>query len=367
MSSTQVAPLFDLRVTHAFYTDGRCADFAIEPTAAASATMRGLRLICKPAGDQIRVFAGLNPAGQPFASLASPPTLEFLLRLRSPNLPLFTELGDVDGKAAPVFTNSGVAVADPLSLRLIDRPSRAAETLTVQRPDADETFVLAGRPRPDSTLADLAVAAGGAVTGIKAYDPARRQIRVDSRAAAAGEAFSLSYPVLPPRRPDVFADVAIVVDDALLQASLAAGRPRRFQIPFAAKAVSWCYYLVTTLPTPLAQLRIVDASPGNGAPRIVFGDGGRREVSAQPDAGDAVALDLARRHGGRRIIRFVSDAPVPCRQSPVKNLELHAGANRLFAALPNPGLHNFAALRVAGPSATPAREVLYEVVTVIAD
>lgn len=364
MSSSQVAPLFDLRVTHDFYDDGRCGDFAIEPTTAAAELMRGVRLVYKPAGDQLRVFTSLKDGGQPLATLTGLPALDFVLRLRTADFPLFTDLADVTTKPAPLFTNSGLAAADPLTLRLTERAPRASETLAVQRPGADKSFVLAGQPRPATTLADLAVAPGGPVNSIKTFDAARKQITVDSRAAAAGATFAVSYPVLPHRRPDVFAEIAIDVDDALLQASLAAGRPRAFLVAFARKAVRWCYYLVTTLSTPLAGLTIADASPGDPAGHVVFGSGGRTDLAAEPDAGDETALDLARRYPGRRIVRFVSDAAVPCRQSPVKNLELHAADARLFAALPNPSLSNFAALRAAG---SPTREVLYEVVTVIAD
>lgn len=353
------APLFDLKASHSFYGGGRCVDIDFAPTPATAARMRGHRLIAKATGDRVRLFAALDRDRRPFASFTAPTPLTFVLSPRRRDFSLFTELGALATKAVPLFTNAGLAAGEEVILRLGERRAQASETFTVQRPAADETFVVAGSPRPETGVDDFVVT--GAVSQITAFDGRRKLLRVDSRAAAAGASFTVSYPIRPPRPPESLAEAEILIDEAFIASRLAAEEAATFVVPFVAKALPWCFYLVTTLATPTAQLRIIDAA--SGPPSVLFADDGRRDLKANPDADDRVAIELGKQYPGRRLVRFLSDGSVPCRAEPLRHLELHAATSRLFAALPNPPLTNFAPL----PGGPAGDQMLFEVVTLIAD
>jgi hypothetical protein len=361
----RAVPVLELRVNHPFYDDRRCRDFAIAPTGAADVLMRRLRLICKPFADHVSLFAEVNAQGVPFAAAAAPLALDFFLRPRGAGFAMFTDLAPIAAQNAPLFTNAELPAADPLSLRLTSRAERGIETLTVRTGAAAESFVLAGRPQPGTAAAALRVETLGFAGSVQSLDLVANRVTVDTSAAKPGVRFDLSYPVSPTRPHDVFAEVELLLDDAVL-GSPAAG-PRTFLVPLAANAARWCFYVVTDYTGDISALRIVDTTPGGASNGIAFAAGGCIDLTQNPDLGDAVGQDLARRNSGRRILRLVSDAPVACRETPQRNLELHLGETRLGGALANPAPRNFAALANANtPSAAP-ETVLYNVLMLIAN
>jgi len=117
-------------------------------------------------------------------------------------------------------------------------------------------------------------------------------------------------------------------------AAAVAGKVRRCTATLPAAAARWCFHLLTDLAQPLADWRIVRAG-GAAGPAPAFGDRGRTELTA-PDPDDPAGTALRAAHPGVRVIRFLSDAPVAASATPVRGLELRAGATRLLAALPNP-------------------------------
>src|SRR5713226_2321608 len=275
------APLLDLRVTHPFYANLRCGDLKIAPSAGTEALMRRLRLTCKAFPDHISLYAERDAAGVAFAAAAAPVSLDFVLRPRGAGFALITDLAAIGAQPAPLFTNAGVAAVDPLNLRLTTRTARATETLAVRTPSAHEPFVLAGAPLAGTTTAGFAVTGAG---------------------------FQISYPVRPAKPNGALAEVALALDAVLLAP---AATPRAFVVPLAAAASPWAYYVLTDLAADISTLRIVDATPGNGPRQITFADAGRVDLTQTPDAADAVGQDLIRRNPGRRVLRLLSDAPVP--------------------------------------------------------
>jgi len=128
------APLFDISVTHDYYANLRCEDFAIVPAATTEAAMARLRLTYKSLSDRIRVYAELNAAGDAMAAGAAPLSLDFALRPRSSSYAAITKLRDLALQPAPLFTNDGVAVTNPLPLRLTSRPLADSLFIEVPRP-----------------------------------------------------------------------------------------------------------------------------------------------------------------------------------------------------------------------------------------
>ena len=160
------------------------------------------------------------------------------------------------------------------------------------------------------------------------------------------------------------AEVELALDATALQPPDAG--PRSFVISFAARAVRWCYYLVTDYTGDITTLTLVDATPGNGARRVEFAAGGPTDLSASPDASDTVALDLAKQNPGRRVLRFLSKAAVACTQTPLRALELRLGDTRVIGSVPNPTPSNIAALATVPPPAA-QETVLYHVLRLIAN
>lgn len=341
---------------HPFYADLRCGDLSIAPMAATERLMRRLNLTLKTYGDHVSVYAGLAKDGTATAAAAAPVALDFVLSANRGDFALITDLTAIAAQLAPVFTNEGVSAADPLHLRLTTRTARATETLSSVAPSAAERFTLAGTPLPGSAASDFIVAGAGAAT-IASAD--LRRLTIDTSGIAAGTRFQLSYPVRPARRPGALAEVALTLDAALLTPGAS---PRGVVVSFAAAAPYWAFYVVADFAGDIATLRIVDATPGDGPRAVTFAAARRVELSQAPDPADAVGLDLVRRHPGRRVIRFLSDAPVPLREVPLRQLELHLADTRLVAGLPNPRPDRFISLRVA-PAPAPAGVALYHVLT----
>ena len=113
-------PFLALRLTHPYYTDGRCPDFTIEPTAETQQLLRNYRCLLKPLTDGIQVIIPTTDAGAPLIALAKGIVFTFLLRLDNPAFPLFTELPSVP---APLYTNVGLPAGKPVQLALVSNPN----------------------------------------------------------------------------------------------------------------------------------------------------------------------------------------------------------------------------------------------------
>ena len=352
------APLFDISVTHDYYADLRCEDFAIVPAATTEVAMARLRLTYKSFSDRIRIFAELNAAGDAVAAGAAPLSLDFSLRPRGPSFAAITRLTELAQQPAPLFTNDGVAATNPLPLRLTSRRARAAESLTVSAPAGTEPFVLAGMPLQGASVADFAVAGAGPV---KSFAASSKRITVDTSAVAPGSVFQVSYPVRAATSRGALADIALTLDAPLLKPM---ATPRAFVVPFTSANMRWAYYVVTDFSGDLSTLTVADATPG-GAPRAInIADAGRLELAAANVSGDPVGMDLLARYPTRRVMRLLSDAPVVSRDTPLGSLDLRFNGAALISHLPNPPPDRLVLLQTEAFPA-PRQMVRYEVVMLL--
>jgi hypothetical protein len=235
----------------------------------------------------------------------------------------------------------------------------------VRQPGSGELFLLPDPPLTGTRPEEIGIEPAGVAGAVKTVDAANKRITIDTTGATAEVAFTVSYPVVPGRGRDVFAEAQLTIDDTLLRNSLDSGAPRVFQVPFAAPVTKWCYYLITDRPEAAEAFLIVDATPGGTPRQVVFSDAGRADLSRQPDMSDPVAADLKRRHPGKRILRFVSDGQIACRKTPVTNLELQVGGSWLFASLPNPSPRCRAMLPAAGPEPDQRATVFFQTITLV--
>jgi hypothetical protein len=351
------APLFDISVTHDYYANLRCEDFAIVPAATTEAAMARLRLTYKSLSDRIRIYAELNAGGDALAAGAAPLSLDFALRPRSSSYAAITKLRDLAEQPAPLFTNDGVAATNPLPLRLTSRRARTSETLIVSAPASTEPFVLAGTPLNGATAADFTVTGAGPVKSVAASS---KRITVDTSAMAPNTAFQVSYPVRAATSRGAIADIALILDAPLLKPM---PTPRAFVVPFTSADSRWAYYVVTDFSGDLSTLTVVDAAPG-GAPRAInVADAGRLELTAANVTGDAVGTDLLGRYP-TRVMRLLSDAPVATRDTPLGSLELRLTNAALISHLPNPPPDRLVLLQVEAPP-SPRQMVRYQVVMLL--
>lgn len=309
-------PLLEIRVEHPFYASGLCAAARVSAEPATGARVRGLRLLAREAPGRLTLIADFTEAGE--ARVAIPDsTLRFGLFL-DPSLHPATDLSACPPGTLYVDSGAGKKMKPTLP------ETRAAETL--RKPVGKAALVLSGRPRPGTKASDFEVPSPAGVS-VTAFDEPSRRVTLDGPEGAV----MLDYPVAPPAS-EAIAAIEVPLSPAAA-AKAAAGTPATFTIALDAASAPWCYHLVTDLANPLAEWRI--DHPASDGPPATFGAAGRSEV-ASGDPADPFGSALLERSAPWRVLRFVSDAPVPCSEALIRRMTLSAGDRQLFPALPNP-------------------------------
>jgi len=118
-------PILGVSVRHTYYTDQRCPDFVIKPSADTERLARNHRLILRIRPDGVTVAAAVDQGGDMFIALSPSATFVFQLRVNNPDFALFTNLEEAERQAAPRYTN-GAALApyESLSLGSHQNPDR---------------------------------------------------------------------------------------------------------------------------------------------------------------------------------------------------------------------------------------------------
>jgi hypothetical protein len=309
-------PLLEVRVDHPFYETGPCLAARVVPEPATQARFRGLRLLDRqrPGGLVLLAeFAGADPL------VALPETtLKFRLELER-ELLAATDPGEFP--SGTVFVEAGPGKP----MKMVTRAARSAEHLA--KPAGKAVLALSGRPLEGAKAADFSVLAPAGVS-VTSYDEASKRVTLDGPAADV----TLDYPVPAPRHSPGAAAIEAAIGPGLAAKS-AAGKPQLFQVALKAAAAPWCYHLVTDLPNPVAEWRIDHPQPDG--PPAAFGAGAIAEISGV-DATDPFGTDLRQRSAPLRVLRFLSDAPVPCSSARARRIAMFAGARQIFTALPNP-------------------------------
>lgn len=323
-------PVFSLHLIHRYYSDGICPDFLIEPTSDTDRRLRNHRCVLKAGPNWIRAY--MEPDLIP---LEQGETFEFSLRLRNPNFALFTDMREVSSMAAPLYTNVEAAASSTrTTLSLKSRPMLHRGLLVVDEPVADARFSLSVPPLTGLSNDHFRVASLGSVTQVADYNEAEGFIILNTSGVKKGAVFKIEYPISPPLRRDVFADVEICVNKPDQEGQKPA--LGEYQIEFEPKQARWIYYLVTNHSADQFGIE------GKGPDAISFT---ATDLKLQPDPTDEIASSLANQHGDSKRFRFVSDELVECRQAARKNIQLRGGADLasssvLAAVLPNPSLGN---------------------------
>jgi hypothetical protein len=344
-------PLVALRLRHPYYADGRCPDFEVRLTASGRRVAERHRLIVRPTADGVVLITAVDGDGVPPIELTDDAPITLELALQNPDFARFTDLSAFAGNAAPRLVNANAPSGGELTLG--EREAWGRESLRVQAGVGEERFVLAGRPRAGVELAAFVVD-GGAEVSVSAYDPATRTLTLDCAGAEAGASASVRYPTAPSLPRGVFAEVEL---RGVGSAWLSEG-PAEYTITFTAKQTRWIYYVVTDVD--VGDFAIVDTAGGEDT--LAFSDVNRRDLGAEPDAGDPQAEALAASYPSARRLRFTSDAAVACSATPRRGLELRLDGERLPFALPNPPLRNFTSREIVVDQVPQRQESLFRVV-----
>jgi hypothetical protein len=114
------AAILDLRVTHAFYADGRCPDLAVALDDETVRLLRNHRCVLGASPSGVRVQTALDDStGQPFLPLPPHAVLRFQLQVQNGDFDAFTDLAAVNALPSPRFTNAAPAAGGPGELTLV--------------------------------------------------------------------------------------------------------------------------------------------------------------------------------------------------------------------------------------------------------
>ncbi len=119
-------PVFSLQLLHSYYRDGRCLDFAIEPTLETQRLLKNHRCVLKTTPNGVQVLIGGDAQHVPLIALQKGMVFSFHLRLQNSEFPLFTDLSAITPNPAPLYTNAKVGVADNSPFTLASRKSKLA-------------------------------------------------------------------------------------------------------------------------------------------------------------------------------------------------------------------------------------------------
>lgn len=356
-------PVFVLRVTHAYYADGRCPDFLIEPNPETERLLSNHRCVLKPLPDGIRVLTAVDDGGKAFIALPPEATFTFHLRLHNPDFVLFTDLSDINKQAAPLYTNAGLKSGDSRDSVKLEPVSRTAwfiESFTVVQPASKDHFTLRGCPLAGLKPKDFEIESSVLETP-EDYNPNGKVITVNSQSAPKGEKFTVKYPVESRLERGVFADAEIHWNNTVSSTS---DIPVEFLIAFTAKQNLWTYYFVIDLERSKGsfQIDVKDQSSSDSASVVVFNDKNRRDLNQNPDPSDDIAQELARQYPDTQRFRFVSDDLIPCRQAARKHLELYLDDSLVCRALPNPSFRNYTKIEIKDDAHLHQQDALFQVV-----
>lgn len=359
------SPLFEIRLQHTYYNDGRCVDFEIQPDAKTIQLLKNYRAVLIPLSDGMRVVTVVTESGDAFIPFTADIVLGFELRLLNPQFQLVTDQQAFSALISPLYSNATLSGESEKELDLISNEAWGHETFQVVTPASEESFVLRNKPLEGLTKTDFTIETSGQVSAVATYSEADKLISVDSQMASEGESFTVKYPSKPKMPKGTFALIEIHMNDSLPNLATPQSVPRQFQISFQAKQATWVYYCVTDLENIDTDYQIVDAPPVDEDTALAFSAANRRNLATDPDPLDDFSQELAERYPSLKRYRFLSDAPVDCRQKAHKHLSLQVNGNKVTAALPNPSFRNFSTGRVMVGDTLQQQDWLYEVVKVL--
>jgi len=150
------------------------------------------------------------------------------------------------------------------------------------------------------------------------------QLYTDPAPLADGLDYQLDYPAHQPA--DGYLTVAVQRDF-----NQPAGE--NIELSFSSKKMLWVYYVVTDRGGPASDFAIASADP---------------QLAWRLDKGsDEVSAKLAQQYQGTRVLRFISDQPMPCREDGLAGMRLLYAGTPVMQNLASPSWRNFYRAKMA--------------------
>lgn len=314
-------PLFSIEILHDYYSDHRCIDIQIIPSSETQILFKNYHCLLKTLANGVRILISVNEKGAPLIPLSPDLTFSFSMVSRNPDFALFTDMTEIDKYTVPVFTNSGI----DSKLQPGARQTTTIEYLVTNRPAAKEPFILSGKPRSGLRSSNFVIQGLDAISSPDSYDPAIKTITLNTSRFVRGTGFSVTYPITPDRKRNTLGEIEINFKNAQLRK---ADNEKNFQINFTARQARWKYYVITDVnsltPTIKDQEGTITFIPD--------------DAINQPDE---ISIKLAEQYPEMHLNRFISDSPIPCRQTTRKAIQLQLDGEKAVDALPNPSFQNY--------------------------
>jgi hypothetical protein len=351
--------LFEIKLSHRYYTSGQCADIRIKPTPPCAQLLKDYGLLCveNAEGLTVRYPAIVGPQDQliPLKPISETIGFAFILQSKNPYLLNFSDLPLNPGPSSVYqFDNLAANVQDGKLLLSADgeAPFVSAQDVIAWRPQRFNYRAGHGggeaaveiRDAWDRTLVQETVPV---LEGVLNY-------QVDLRRKLSG-VFNLLVDGVPRlafyaddqlTRRNVFGLVNIYRDDRVPAAyqftdpgQEHAVVPKTYCLTFNQRMTFWKYYVAL-------KYRLKNLTPDKWPKdwpddwKIIYTPDPSVDIS--PDAGKVKTLT-----DGTLAVPFIADTPLPIQEAPVKNVQLKKtgpGANasgiREIDHLPNPSVRN---------------------------
>lgn len=351
--------LFEIKLSHRYYTSGQCADIRIKPTPRCGQLLKDYGLLCVETAEglTVRYPAVAGPESQlvPLKPVSESISFSFILQSENPYLLNFSDL-PLNASPSAVYRFDNLAANVHEGKLLIsadgDNPFVSALDAIELRPQqfnyrADHGTALAAVEIRDAWDLTLVQDTVPVLEGALNY-------RVDLRRNLPG-AFNLLVDGVPQlafyaddqlTRRNVFGLINIYRDDRVPVAyqftdpvQQHAVLPKTYCLVFNRRMTFWKYYVAL-------KYRLKNLTPDKWPKdwpddwKIIYTPD--PSVDIAPDAGNVKTLT-----DGTLAVPFTADAPLPFQETPIKNVQLKKtgpGANasgiREIDHLPNPSVRS---------------------------
>ena len=353
-------PLFTMRFLHEYFESGFWPTPALVPTPAGEKALRRLRARVRTRGHSLVVYVPTTLDDEPLIPMTEPSAIEWAWTNWPTDTGLYTDLSVWMGLRPVRLQNPRSSVdAAPtdadIELEAVQDTGMVAEEVVLPEQRA-AAISLGGRPLPSAAAADFE-SDGPSVLN---YDAEQNRINVDSRGFAPGTRFLVRYPQVRSQPAKARATVEIRgINARWLQGSV-----RNFRFAFQTRKAHWVYYLVTNGRPSDPVLKIVDPSDSR---RRQFPEDRIRDLVAEPDATDPVAVSLAEAFPNRRRFRYLSAELFPCKETPGVRFQLQRGNERIFRALPLPTIDNASRLFISDAGSEIGLDTNYQIIHWVAN
>ena len=121
-------PYFGVYLTHAYYADGRCLDFRVEPTLQTQRLLRNHRCVLEQRPDGVQVLSTMTEQGDFLIPFRQDAVFTFDLQLQNPDFSRITDLAEFDNISRPLFSNADLSPSHSGELVLTSRVRTLSRT-----------------------------------------------------------------------------------------------------------------------------------------------------------------------------------------------------------------------------------------------